>query len=99
MAELHFGAGALKSPKSQLLMTSAFDCGKCGQRAVLIKPQTGLKGGDMLVSRAGMSRRVDLAPSIEEAGRSAAVGPRPCSTSASSTGSSSWTAPRSRWRA
>jgi hypothetical protein len=38
MAELSFRCGAIEGSKSQLLMTSAFDCEERGRRVVLIKP-------------------------------------------------------------
>ena len=60
MAKLYFRFGAMNSSKSQLLMTSAFNYEERGQRVVVIKPGTDVKGGSMLVSRAGMSRKVDL---------------------------------------
>ncbi|WP_294388341.1 thymidine kinase [uncultured Clostridium sp.] len=60
MSKLYFRYGAMNSGKSTNLMQVAHNYEERGMRVVLIKPSTDTKGGDKLVSRLGVERRVDL---------------------------------------
>lgn len=60
MSKLYFRYGAMNSGKSTNLMQVAHNYEERGMRVVLIKPSTDKKGGDKLVSRLGVQRKVDL---------------------------------------
>lgn len=60
MAKLHVRHGSMNSSKSANLLTAAFGYEERGQRVKLIKPGTDTKGGDRLISRIGLSRKVDV---------------------------------------
>ena len=60
MSKLYFRYGAMNSGKSTNLMQVAYTYEERGMRVLLIKPSTDKKGGDKLVSRLGVERKVDL---------------------------------------
>lgn len=60
MSKLYFRYGAMNSGKSTHLMQVAHNYEERGMKAILVKPSTDKKGGDKLVSRLGVERRVDL---------------------------------------
>lgn len=60
MSKLYFRYGAMNSGKSTNLMQVAHNYEERGMKVVLIKPLTDKKGGDKLVSRLGVERKVDL---------------------------------------
>ena len=60
MSKLYFRYGALNSGKSTHLMQVAHNYEDRGMRVILIKPSTDKKGGDKLVSRLGVERKVDI---------------------------------------
>lgn len=60
MSKLYFRYGAMNSGKSTNLMQVAHNYEERGMRVVLIKSSTDKKGGDKLVSRLGVERKVDL---------------------------------------
>lgn len=60
MSKLYFRYGAMNSGKSTNLMQVAHNYEERGMRVLLIKPATDKKGGDKLVSRLGVERKVDL---------------------------------------
>ena len=60
MSKLYFRYGAMNSGKSTSLMQVAYNYEERGMKVVLIKPATDKKGGDKLVSRLGVERKVDL---------------------------------------
>lgn len=60
MSKLYFRYGAMNSGKSTNLMQVAYNYEERGMRVVLIKPSTDKKGGDKLLSRLGVERKVDL---------------------------------------
>lgn len=60
MSKLYFRYGAMNSGKSTNLMQVAYNYEERGMRVLLIKPSTDKKGGDNLVSRLGVERKVDL---------------------------------------
>ncbi|MGL5152568.1 MAG: thymidine kinase [Clostridium sp.] len=60
MSKLYFRYGAMNSGKSTHLMQVAHNYEERGMKTVLLKPSTDRKGGDMLVSRLGVTRKVDI---------------------------------------
>ena len=60
MSKLYFRYGAMNSGKSTHLMQVAHNYEERGMRGILIKPSTDKKGGDKLVSRLGVERKVDI---------------------------------------
>ena len=60
MSKLYFRYGAMNSGKSTNLMEVAYNYEERGMKVLLIKPSTDKKGGDKLVSRLGVERKVDL---------------------------------------
>ena len=60
MSKLYFRYGAMNSGKSTNLMQGAYNYEERGMKVLLIKPSTDKKGGDKLVSRLGVERKVDL---------------------------------------
>ena len=60
MSKLYFRYGAMNSGKSTNLMQVAHNNEERGMKVLLIKPSTDKKGGDKLVSRLGVERKVDL---------------------------------------
>ncbi len=60
MSKLYFRYGVMNSGKSTNLMQVAYNYEERGMRVLLIKPSTDKKGGDKLVSRLGVERKVDL---------------------------------------
>lgn len=66
MSKLYFRYGAMNSGKSTHLMQVAYNYEERGLRVVLLKPATDKKGGDKLVSRLGVTRKVDMVISTED---------------------------------
>lgn len=60
MSKLYFRYGAMNSGKSTHLMQVAYNYEERGMNVVIIKPKVDKKGGNTLVSRLGVNRRVDL---------------------------------------
>ncbi len=60
MSKLYFRYGAMNSGKSTHLMQVAYNYEERGMKVILIKPATDKKGGDKLLSRLGVERKVDL---------------------------------------
>lgn len=60
MAKLFFRYGAMNSGKSTALMQVAYNYEERGMRVLIIKPAVDTKGDDHVVSRLGVSRRVDI---------------------------------------
>ena len=60
MSKLYFRYGAMNSGKSTHLMLVAHNYEERGMKVILIKPETDKKGGDQLVSRLGVERKVDI---------------------------------------
>ncbi|MDD3429407.1 MAG: thymidine kinase [Oscillospiraceae bacterium] len=60
MAKLYFRYGAMNSGKSTALMQVAYNYEERGMRVVVLKPSIDKKGGDKLVSRLGVERKVDI---------------------------------------
>lgn len=60
MSKLYFRYGAMNSGKSTHLMQVAHNYEERGMKVLLLKPETDKKGGDYLVSRLGVERKVDI---------------------------------------
>ena len=60
MSKLYFRYGAMNSGKSTHLMQVAYNYEERGMKVILIKPFTDTKGGEKLVSRLGVERKVDF---------------------------------------
>jgi thymidine kinase len=60
MSKLYFRYGAMNSGKSTHLMQVAYNYEERGMKVLVVKPATDKKGGDTLVSRLGVRRKVDL---------------------------------------
>lgn len=59
MAKLYFRYGAMNSGKSTVLMQVAYNYEERGMNVRILKPAIDSKGDDKLVSRLGVTRRVD----------------------------------------
>lgn len=59
MSKLYFRYGAMNSGKSTSLLQVAHNYEERGMKVIIIKPMTDTKGGEMLVSRLGVSRKAD----------------------------------------
>ena len=64
MAKLYFRYGAMNSGKTALLLQAAHNYEERGMEVLIVKPTIDSKGDDHLVSRIGLTRKVDklLAP-------------------------------------
>jgi thymidine kinase len=60
MAKLYFRYGAMNSGKSTALMQVAHNYMERGMRSVIIKPRIDTRGGETIISRLGVDRKVDL---------------------------------------
>jgi thymidine kinase len=60
MAKLYFRFGAMNSGKSTALLQAAHNYEERGQRVLLAKPRIDTKGEATIVSRLGVSRKVDV---------------------------------------
>ncbi len=60
MAKLYFRYGAMNSGKTTNLMQVAHNYKERGMQSIVIKPQTDIKGGKKVVSRLGVSQKVDM---------------------------------------
>lgn len=60
MAKLYFRYGAMNSGKSTSLMQVAYNYEERGMKIILMKPETDTKGGNKVLSRLGVERKVDI---------------------------------------
>lgn len=60
MAKLYFRYGAMNCGKTTSLLQVAHNYEEQGMKIVLVKPEVDTKGNDMVVSRIGVERRVDI---------------------------------------
>lgn len=60
MSKLYFRYGAMNCGKSTNLLQVAYNYEERGMRVAILKPKTDTKGGNLVVSRLGMTREVDL---------------------------------------
>ncbi len=66
MSKLYFRYGAMNCGKSTSLLQVAHNYEERGMKVIIIKPKTDTKGGDKIVSRLGVTRKVDLLISDKE---------------------------------
>lgn len=66
MSKLYFRYGAMNSGKSTHLMQVAYNYEERGMKVIILKPKVDKKGGNTLVSRLGVNRKVDLMVSDED---------------------------------
>ena len=66
MAKLYFKYGPMNSGKSTLVIQAAHNYEENGMKVALFKPKRDTKGEDMIVSRIGVSRKVDSLIDEEE---------------------------------
>lgn len=66
MSKLHFKYGAMNSGKSDTLIKTAYNYEEQGLGIVTVKPAIDTKGDDMIVARAGHTRRADILATPEE---------------------------------
>ena len=59
MAKLIFNYSAMRSGKTMDLLRTAFNYEENGLKVLVMKPSVDTKGGDSIVTRVGMSRKVD----------------------------------------
>jgi thymidine kinase len=59
MANLYFRYSAMNAGKSTILLQTAHNYEERDHKAIIIKPSIDTKGGDTVVSRIGISRKVD----------------------------------------
>ena len=60
MAKLYFRYGAMNSGKTTALMQVAYNYKERGMRVLILKPAIDTKGQDSIVSRLGISCKVDV---------------------------------------
>lgn len=60
MAKLYFRYGAMNCGKSTAVIQVAYNYEERGMHVLLIKPATDTKGGNLIVSRLGTTRKVDI---------------------------------------
>ncbi|GAA0078856.1 thymidine kinase [Clostridium sp. CTA-5] len=66
MSKLYFRYGAMNSGKSTHLMQVAYNYEERGMKVIVIKPLVDKKGGDKLLSRLGVERKVDFMVSEDD---------------------------------
>lgn len=59
MAKLYFRYGTMNSGKTALLLQAAFNYEQKKMKTMILKPEVDTKGGNYLVSRIGLKRKVD----------------------------------------
>lgn len=60
MSKLYFRYGAMNCGKSTNLLQVAYNYEERGMKVAIVKPKTDTKGGNLVVSRLGVAREVDL---------------------------------------
>lgn len=60
MSKLYFRYGAMNCGKSTNLLQVAYNYEERGMQVAILKPKTDTKGGNLVVSRLGVTREVDL---------------------------------------
>jgi len=66
MSKLYFRYGAMNSGKSTALLQAAFNYEERGQHVLLAKPRIDTKGQNDIVSRLGLTRKVDFTVAPQE---------------------------------
>ena len=59
MSKLYFRYGAMNSGKTTLLLQVAHNYEERGMKVVILKPKIDMKGNDTIVTRIGLTRKVD----------------------------------------
>ena len=59
MAKLYFRYGAMNCGKTTLLLQTAYNYEERGMKVLLLKPLIDTKGNDKVISRLGITRRID----------------------------------------
>ncbi|MBQ7140098.1 MAG: thymidine kinase [Bacilli bacterium] len=59
MAKLYFKYGAMNSGKTTVLIQTAYNYESQGMKVIVIKPSKDIKGEEKIISRVGLSRKVD----------------------------------------
>lgn len=60
MAKLYFNYGAMSAGKTIEVITTAYKYNSRGMKALVVKPSVDTKGGNLVTSRIGMSKKVDI---------------------------------------
>ena len=60
MAKLYFNYGAMSDGKTIEVITTAYKYNSRGMKALVVKPSVDTKGGNLVTSRIGMSKKVDI---------------------------------------
>lgn len=60
MSKLYFRYGAMNCGKSTNLLQVAYNYEERGMKVIIIKPRTDTKGGSKVISRLGVTRKVDM---------------------------------------
>ena len=60
MAKMYFGYSAMNGGKTAVILQAAHNFEEKGKKVLVIKSEVDKKGGDKIVSRLGISRKVDL---------------------------------------
>lgn len=60
MSKLYYRYGAMNCGKSTNLLQVAYNYEERGMKIIIIKPKTDTKAGNMIVSRLGVKRKVDM---------------------------------------
>ncbi len=66
MAKLYYRYGAMNSGKTTALLQVAFNYNERGMRVLILKASVDTKGGDHIVSRLGVSHKVDVLVSPDQ---------------------------------
>ena len=59
MSKLYFRYGAMNSGKTTLLLQAAHNYEERGMKVIIIKPGIDTKGNDEIITRIGLTRKVD----------------------------------------
>ena len=66
MAKMYFGYSAMNGGKTAIILQAAHNFEEKGKKVLVIKSEVDKKGGDNIVSRLGISRKVDLLLPIDQ---------------------------------
>lgn len=59
MSKFYFKYGSMNCGKTTIMIQTIYNYEEKGMKALLIKPKTDTKGGDYVINRTGLSRKVD----------------------------------------
>ena len=66
MAKLYFRYGAMNCGKTTLLLQTAYNYEERGMKVLIFKPQIDTKGNNKVVSRLGITRKIDFLISADD---------------------------------